>query len=43
MRQRLLPLTTGDMQVFPERVLAPQRRLANIGPVLRTLLVIRLC
>jgi hypothetical protein len=35
MRQRLLPLTVGDIQVLPERVLAPQRRLANIGPVLR--------
>jgi len=25
----------GDMQGLPERVLAPQRGLANIGPVLR--------
>ena len=38
------PLTAGDMQVLPERVSAPQRPLANIGPVLRIwLLVIRLC
>jgi hypothetical protein len=36
MRQRLLPLTAGDMQALPERVFAPQRRLAIIGPVLRT-------
>jgi hypothetical protein len=36
MRQRRLPLTAGDMQVLPERVLAPQRRLINIGPVFRT-------
>ena len=44
MRQRLLPLAAGDMQALPERVLAPQRLLANIGPVLRTwLLVICLC
>jgi hypothetical protein len=43
-RQRLLPLTAGDMQALPERVLAPHNRLANIGPVLPTwLLVIRLC
>ena len=31
MRQQLLPLTAGDIRVLPERVLAPQRRLANIG------------
>jgi len=43
MRQRLLPLTAGDMQVLPERVLAPQRQLASIGPLLRkALFVIRL-
>jgi hypothetical protein len=42
MRQRFLPVTAGDVQVLPERVLAPQRPLASIGPVLRTLLVIRL-
>ena len=43
MRQRLLPLTAGDMQVSPERVLAPQRLLASIGPLLRKgLFVIRL-
>ena len=35
MRQRLLPLTAGDMQGLPERVLAPHRGLASIGPVLR--------
>jgi hypothetical protein len=35
MRQRLFPLTAEDMQGLPERVLAPQRRLYNIGPVLR--------
>ena len=34
-RQRLFPLTAGDMQGFPERVLAPQRGLDNIGPILR--------
>jgi hypothetical protein len=35
MRQRRLPLTAGDRQGLPERVLAPQRRLDSIGPVLR--------
>jgi hypothetical protein len=35
MRQRLLPWTEGDLQGLPERVLAPQRRLESIGPVLR--------
>jgi len=35
MRQRLLPWTDGDLQGLPERVLAPQRRLESIGPVLR--------
>jgi len=34
-RQRLLPWTDGDLQGLPERVLAPQRRLESIGPVLR--------
>jgi hypothetical protein len=34
-RQRFLPPTTGDLQEPPLRVLAPQRWLANIGPVLR--------
>jgi hypothetical protein len=29
------PLTAGNMQGFPERVLAPQRGLDSIGPVLR--------
>jgi len=35
MRHRALPLTGGAMHGLPERVLAPQRRLASIGPVLR--------
>jgi hypothetical protein len=35
MRQRFLPWTDGDLQGLPERVLAPQRRLENIGLVLR--------
>jgi hypothetical protein len=35
MRQRLLPWTEGDLQGLPERVLAPQRGLESIGPVLR--------
>src|SRR5258708_2514894 len=35
MRQRFLPLTAGDRQGLPERVLAPQRWLESIGPVLR--------
>jgi hypothetical protein len=35
MRQRFLPWTEGDLQGLPERVLAPQRRLESIGPVLR--------
>jgi len=34
-RQRLFPLTAGDLQGVPERVLAPQRRHVSIGPVLR--------
>jgi len=34
-RQRLFPRTAGDLQGLPERVLAPQRGLDNIGPVLR--------
>jgi hypothetical protein len=34
-RQRFLPCTAGDMQGLPERVLAPQRGLDSIGPVLR--------
>jgi hypothetical protein len=34
-RQRFLPDTAGDRQGPPERVLAPQRGLASIGPVLR--------
>jgi hypothetical protein len=36
MRQRFFPLTAGDLQGLPDRVLAPQRGLASIGPVLRT-------
>ena len=35
MRQHLLPWTDGELQGLPERVLAPQRRLESIGPVLR--------
>jgi len=31
-RQRRLPLTAGDRQGRPERVFAPQRKLARIGP-----------
>ena len=34
-RQRPLSLTAGDIHGLPERVLAPQRRLDSIGPVLR--------
>jgi hypothetical protein len=34
-RQRFLPLTAGDLQFVPNRVLAPQRGLRSIGPVLR--------
>jgi len=30
-----LPWTAGDLQGLPKRVLALQRRLENIGPVLR--------
>jgi hypothetical protein len=35
MRQRLLPQTDGDLQELPERVLAPQRLLLSMGPMLR--------
>jgi hypothetical protein len=35
MRHRFLPRTAGDAQARPERVLAPQRGLASMGPVLR--------
>jgi hypothetical protein len=35
MRHRVFPPTAGAMQGLPERVFAPQRRLASIGPVLR--------
>jgi hypothetical protein len=34
MRQRFLPWTDGDLQDLPVRVLAPQRGLASMGPVL---------
>jgi hypothetical protein len=34
-RQRFLPDTAGDRQGPLEQVLAPQRGLASIGPVLR--------
>jgi hypothetical protein len=33
MRQRSLPRTAGERQASPQRVLAPQRGLASIGPV----------
>jgi hypothetical protein len=39
-RQRLFPLTAGDIHGLPERVLAPQRGLESIGPVLRGWLVV---
>jgi hypothetical protein len=35
MRQRFLPRIAGQQHVPPERVLAPQRGLASIGPILR--------
>jgi hypothetical protein len=35
MRQRLLPRTAGARHAPPQRVLAPQRGLASIGPVWR--------
>jgi hypothetical protein len=35
MRQRILPATTGERQGLPDRVLAPQRGLESIGPILR--------
>ena len=34
-RQRFFPLTAGDWQRLPDLVLAPQRALDSIGPVLR--------
>jgi hypothetical protein len=34
MRQRFLPLTAGDLHGLPERVFAPHRWLASMGPVL---------
>jgi putative ABC transport system substrate-binding protein len=34
-QQRFLPPTAGDMQAWPARVAAPQRRLARIAAVLR--------
>jgi hypothetical protein len=34
-RQRFLPLTEGERQLAPIRVLAPHRGLARIGVVLR--------
>ena len=33
MRQRFLPCTAGELHAPPERVLAPHRGLASIGPV----------
>jgi hypothetical protein len=35
MRQRFLPRTAGERHKPPERIFAPQRGLARIGPVLR--------
>jgi hypothetical protein len=35
MRQRFLPRTAGERHRPPERIFAPQRGLASIGPVLR--------
>jgi len=35
MRQRFLPCTAGERHAPAQRVLAPQRGLASIGPVLR--------
>jgi hypothetical protein len=34
-RQRIEPATAGDPHEAPDRVLAPQRGLESIGPVLR--------
>jgi hypothetical protein len=33
MRQRFLPCTASDRHASPQRILAPQRGLASIGPV----------
>jgi hypothetical protein len=41
MRQRALPLMAGDRQGLPDRVFAPHRRLASIGPVLRGCVAIK--
>jgi len=35
MRQRFLPRTAGERHAPPERILAPHRGLARIGPLLR--------
>jgi hypothetical protein len=35
MRQRRLPRIAGERHASPQRVLAPQRRLARIGAMLR--------
>jgi hypothetical protein len=35
MRHRFFPFTAGDRHGWPDRVRAPQRGLASIGPVLR--------
>jgi hypothetical protein len=40
MRQRLFPLTAGDMQGLPDRVFAPQRGLDSINCVLRGWLLV---
>ena len=43
MRQRCLPRTAGDRQTPPERVLAPQRGLESMGPILRSCIYRRGC
>jgi hypothetical protein len=40
MRQRLFPLTAGDIQGLPDRVFAPQRGLDSIKQVLRGWLLV---
>jgi hypothetical protein len=40
MRQRLFPLTAGDLQGLPDRVFAPQRGLDSIKRVLRGWLLV---
>ena len=40
MRQRLFPLTAGDLQGLPDRVFAPQRGLDSMVRVLREWLLV---